>query len=658
MSSPASPASNPDSDPTAVAKQVIADLSRLSRTSTAPEAFYLRTADLLAQATDALAAFVWIVTPDNASLIAASPQRSREDRTRLESTGKQTVPRFSPDSQERHGFVAPNDPRLKATRRPVTEAADHPDIHRAEYLLTQSGDRQIILEWVTDQAWPTERSIIPSLIVAIREIAADFHRNLELFHLREARGADQRLVAAAQRLLAIHDAATLDCEIVNSAVEALQADRASLVRMQADSTEVIAISGVSSLNRHAEAVTDIGQRARQAENTGLPFITPLSDHSSDPQPTPSYVALPLDDPAQEDSGAFGPGVETSKARDATILVLDWIDQPRPDTPAFRELLQRYAELAGLAWRQSLVTGRRRQVRPSQRHRRTTIIFAGLALAMLALWLIPARLKVRASGQIIPEIERGIFAPLPGEIVEVKAHHNKQVRRGEVLLTLHSPDLELQLSELWGEHQATQEKIRAIEARYARGPTSEPTEPTPDPVTQASQLQELRILQASQLESLAILRKQKEALTVRSPIDGQIVTWQLDKLLAGRPVQRGQLLLSVADTTGPWLAELEIRDDRIGHVLNQTTADRLPPATCMLISSPTARYSGNLVSLAATTRENIEGLPVVQATARFDFSKWSEPRSGAKIIASIDCGNHPLGYVWFHEFYEFAANLLF
>ena len=67
---------------------------------------------------------------------------------------------------------------------------------------------------------------------------------------------------------------------------------------------------------------------------------------------------------------------------------------------------------------------------------------------------------------------------------------------------------------------------------------------------AAEQEELRQLLASQQEQLAILRGQREKLTLRSPIDGEVLTWDLEQTLSDRPVQRGQLLLSVGDLDGP------------------------------------------------------------------------------------------------------------
>lgn len=53
----------------------------------------------------------------------------------------------------------------------------------------------------------------------------------------------------------------------------------------------------------------------------------------------------------------------------------------------------------------------------------------------------------------------------------------------------------------------------------------------------------------------------------------IVTWQVRDRLLLRPVEKGQVLLAVADKTGPWELEVHMPDDRLGHVNRAATQAR-------------------------------------------------------------------------------------
>ena len=77
--------------------------------------------------------------------------------------------------------------------------------------------------------------------------------------------------------------------------------------------------------------------------------------------------------------------------------------------------------------------------------------------------------------------------------------------------------------------------------------------------------ELTKTRESYEKQLELLKGKQETLVVTSPIDGQINTWQLRELLLHRPVRQGQVLMSVADPNGDWEAELQMPEDRMGHV---------------------------------------------------------------------------------------------
>jgi hypothetical protein len=128
----------------------------------------------------------------------------------------------------------------------------------------------------------------------------------------------------------------------------------------------------------------------------------------------------------------------------------------------------------------------------------------------------------------------------------------------------------------------------------------------------------------------------------------VETWDIEQLLSGRPVRRGQQLLTVADTSGPWMLEVQIPDARTGDVLD---ARRLRPEPLRvefsLATDPGRRHFGTLDSQAMSTetREANTG-PALLARVTLDRKTLSELHGGARVTARIHCGQRPLGYVWF------------
>ena len=70
------------------------------------------------------------------------------------------------------------------------------------------------------------------------------------------------------------------------------------------------------------------------------------------------------------------------------------------------------------------------------------------------------------------------------------------------------------------------------------------------------------------KQLELYRQRKQGLVIRSPIDGVVVTWDLKKKIEDRYVQKGWLLLSVADPTKDWQLELHMPEQRMGHIAKE------------------------------------------------------------------------------------------
>jgi hypothetical protein len=154
----------------------------------------------------------------------------------------------------------------------------------------------------------------------------------------------------------------------------------------------------------------------------------------------------------------------------------------------------------------------------------------------------------------------------------------------------------------------------------------------------------------------ILEQQQADLVVRSPLAGQALTWNLEELLAARPVERGQSLLTVADLNGPWVVELHVADKRAGHVL--AAREQLQPdlnVSFALTSDPGTVFQGRLVDAALSTELDDNGEVTVRTIVAFDRAEVSALRPGATVLARIDCGRRALGFVWFHEFFEFVQS---
>ena len=166
-----------------------------------------------------------------------------------------------------------------------------------------------------------------------------------------------------------------------------------------------------------------------------------------------------------------------------------------------------------------------------------------------------------------------------------------VAANAVLLEMRSPELELESQRVQGEFDTTQKRLSAIESSLLEINAAKERDETRFNQLAAEQ-QELQQVRASQQEQLALLRRQRDQLVVHAPMAGTITTWDLEQLLLNRPVQRGQQMLNVANLDGPWVAELKVPDDHIGHVLDAKKSIERDDRVVSIGDKPRRRLQGH------------------------------------------------------------------
>ena len=142
------------------------------------------------------------------------------------------------------------------------------------------------------------------------------------------------------------------------------------------------------------------------------------------------------------------------------------------------------------------------------------------------------------------------------------------------------------------------------------------------------------------------------LVVRSPIDGQALTWNVKELLEARRCDEGKRCcrrrsrraLASSNCTWPTIAA--------GHVL--TARDELKKnldVSFALSSEPGKAYDGRIADVALSTDLDEAADPTVLVKVEFDRDEVAGLRPGATAIARIHCGRRAIGYVWLHDLFE-------
>ncbi|MDG2470439.1 MAG: HlyD family efflux transporter periplasmic adaptor subunit, partial [Pirellulaceae bacterium] len=138
------------------------------------------------------------------------------------------------------------------------------------------------------------------------------------------------------------------------------------------------------------------------------------------------------------------------------------------------------------------------------------------------------------------------------------------------------------------------------------------------------------------------------LRVPSPIDGRVISWEIKRLLTNKPVRWGEALMNVADEEGTWRLVFKAPEHRIGYILDAAT-DSEEPLTLeySFDSDPGQKYGATISTIAKSTDFDSQLGPFVIIECLPDSQNFPK-RHGAKVYASVKCGERSVLFIWTHE----------
>lgn len=157
----------------------------------------------------------------------------------------------------------------------------------------------------------------------------------------------------------------------------------------------------------------------------------------------------------------------------------------------------------------------------------------------------------------------------------------------------------------------------------------------------------------------------QTLTVKSPIRGQILNFQLRRTLMNRPLNRGDHVMTIANFDGGWIIDLNIPDDQMQQITDYSPEEgENYSVTCVLKSNPAIKFKGEFsrndiyepMTLAETDGH------WMRVAIEVDEDELNRSgialRPGAEVVVDVHCGRGTVGYVWSHKLIEFAQSNLF
>lgn len=652
-------------------RQLVGEVAQLAASDASPAEFYEGFLSRVLAAMAAVGGAVWLKQQDGSLQLAF--------HANLPSTGFPTDQDLPAHrglllrvAEAKQALVVP--PHAGAATGPQSQ--DNPTQHLLVLApLLLEGETQAIVEvFQRPGGGPTTQRGYLRFLVQMADLAGDFLKTQNLKQLRDRQALWQQV---EQFVLAVHRSLELmptAYAIANEGRRIAGCDRVSLVLWKHGRCEVLAVSGLDSLDRRALQVKRLAELTRCVLKAREPL---WHTHTSGDVPPQIEAALQayLDQSHARLLGVIpltiAPANTDKPVRASELpligaLVVEQLsdDRPSSDLPTRVGLLAQHSAsaLAAVQSHQSVfllpvwkAVGNLGVIGTLRALPKTAAVLVLLAVAIAALFFVPADFEVAARGKLQPAERREVFAQIAGVVEALDVKHGDFVQAGQSLLQLSSHELEEQLTTLLGDQSTVSEQLAATRRALLDNQGARLTAADENRLN-AEQL-ELTERRNNIERELQLFRQKQQQLKVLAPAAGHVVTWKVEQQLLHRPVERGQALLSLADPAGPWELELYVPERRLKHLvaarkLNPGKSGREPlEVTFTLASHPGQTFRGQVIEVEQTAQVRGEEGNTILVRVQVDKTQLPELHDQVTVTGKLYCGQQSLGFVWFCDLIE-------
>jgi len=519
---------------------------------------------------------------------------------------------------------------------------------------------------------PTTQRGYLKFLLQMCDLASDFLKTRQLRHFTDRQALWNQLESFTRMAHTSLDPRETAFTIANEGRRLIECDRGSVAIRRGKKCTIEAVSGqdtfdkrsntIMLLNRLATAVVSAGEPLwYSGDATNLaPQVEDAVQEYVDESHSKNVAVLPLKRPSD-------PSEENEQTETIGALIVEQIEDARP-----REgMVQRVnvvCEHSSLAMANALehndlflmplwrTLGKATWIVSARTLPKTISIAVAVLVAIIGFIVVPVNFTLTGDGTLEPVLRRDVFAAVEGQVEQVLVEHGQLVKAGDVLLVLRNPDLDVAMSETSGK---LQQAAKGMMAAHRKVINLRSAKQEGDDEREQAQSEENQYRQ--QIESLTnqlqLLEDKKAKLKVTSPIDGEITTWDPEKELLTRPVKPGEVLLTVADPSGDWQLELQMAEDRMGHITKaQNELRKDLKVEYHLATEPAKTYEGKIEKIheAAEVRGE-EGNTVLVKVAIDKHMHEELLRPGASVKARVYCGRASVGYWLFHDAIDFVES---
>lgn len=271
---------------------------------------------------------------------------------------------------------------------------------------------------------------------------------------------------------------------------------------------------------------------------------------------------------------------------------------------------------------------------------TLMISIGLiVMCLYLLFGIQRPFEIYGEGVLQTAEERHVFAQIDGEVDEILVREGSYVEQDERLLIISSESLAKELITIEGEIEEVKQEKRNLMLSDIR-PSAEDV-PQDDETKTASDIERLKIRLETLNSRLAFFENKKSQLEVNSPISGQVTTPNLRQRLTDRPIDRGDLMMTVSNTNGEWEIEMQVPDNRMEFVKTAQAehGEQSLEVIFRLASNSEKTYVGKLSRLdyRSDQRSEEEQTMVLAYVSIDELELGDSLRLGTRVYGKISCG---------------------
>ncbi|MDO4558447.1 MAG: biotin/lipoyl-binding protein, partial [Planctomycetia bacterium] len=382
------------------------------------------------------------------------------------------------------------------------------------------------------------------------DLAGDFLRTRQLRNFSDRQTLWTRLEEFSRLIHASLDPRETAYIVANEGRRLIECDRVSIALRRGNRCVIEAVSGQDMVDRRSNTVRMLGDLATVVVNAGEPVwyhgdtkdLAPQIEEKLqeyvDESHTKAVAVLPLQrtlpppDPEKERLNEdeipvpFG-AIIVEQIEDSRIpmTMVQRIDVVRGHSVAAIANAMEHSSLFLMPlWR----TLGKSKVLTTARYLPKTLLVVSAVLAVLSVLIfVPKDFRLHSTGQLKPEVRQDVFAGIDGNVDTVVVQHGQHVDRGQLLLTLNNYELGGQTEKIRGEHDSIVRQIEGLQNQLTLRRTAD------EQMEIHNQIHELTARREALAKEYQVLVQEWELLQVRSPIEGEVMTWDVGNKLKAR-----------------------------------------------------------------------------------------------------------------------------